>query len=309
MPSKSFAMALAKVVIAAAWADGELANEEVNALKDLLFLIPSLTGAEWQELEIYLDSQVGEEEAERLLAEMLGMVRTSADKTLVLETLEQLVAADGVVTPEEKAMLADMKDAVETSKTGIVGLFGRLVGGSVGRRREACAAAPNREARLDDFVANSVYYDLVGKMEAGQAPPLKIPQDRLRQLCCLAGLMGIVAGDDREVSAAETQAIAGCLEQDWELGREEAELLAEIAGARSMKGLDCVRLCREFYGCASADELRQALRSLFQVANSCTKTSADEIQRIREIAGFLKLPHREFIEAKLTVSREDRAGL
>ena len=57
MADKQFIMDLAKLVIAAAWADGELTNEEVNALKDLLFMLPDLSGEEWLGLELYMDSQ------------------------------------------------------------------------------------------------------------------------------------------------------------------------------------------------------------------------------------------------------------
>jgi hypothetical protein len=37
MAEKQFVLDLAKLVIAVAWADGTLVNEELNAVKDLLF--------------------------------------------------------------------------------------------------------------------------------------------------------------------------------------------------------------------------------------------------------------------------------
>jgi hypothetical protein len=38
-------------------------------------------------------------------------------------------------------------------------------------------------------------------------------------------------------------------------------------------------------------------------------TSYDEVEEIRRISESLKLPHKDFIEAKLTIPREDREVL
>jgi len=45
-------MTLAKVIIAAAWADDEVSHEEINSLKDLLFRLPHLEARDWSSLEI-----------------------------------------------------------------------------------------------------------------------------------------------------------------------------------------------------------------------------------------------------------------
>ena len=46
MLNKEFVMDLAKLVVAAAWADGQLQNEEINSLKDLLFNLDEVTGGD-----------------------------------------------------------------------------------------------------------------------------------------------------------------------------------------------------------------------------------------------------------------------
>jgi len=42
MSSNELIMDLSKLMIAAAWVDGELSNDEINALKDLLFTIEDI---------------------------------------------------------------------------------------------------------------------------------------------------------------------------------------------------------------------------------------------------------------------------
>jgi len=104
MPDRKFIMDLAKLLVAAAWADGELKNEEINSLKDLLFNLEDVTGDEWSQLEIYMDSPVSSEEREELLWTVLEKIKSEEDKELVVTTLEKLFQADGVVTEEEKAV-------------------------------------------------------------------------------------------------------------------------------------------------------------------------------------------------------------
>lgn len=136
MPGKSFIMNLAKLLIAAAWADGELSNDEVNALKDLLFLVPEMTGQDWLELELYMDSPVNPQERDRLLRNVLDEVRSAKDKRLVVETLKKLIEVDGIVSEEEAAVLEQVQQDVEGSPTGLLSHLAKAM-----RERSASGAS------------------------------------------------------------------------------------------------------------------------------------------------------------------------
>ena len=112
MPDRKFIMDLAKLVIAAAWVDGELQNEEINALKDLLFNLEDVTGEEWSHLEIYMDSPVSPKEREKLLSTVLEQIKSQQDKDLVISTIENLVQSDGIVTGDEITLLEEVKKGV-----------------------------------------------------------------------------------------------------------------------------------------------------------------------------------------------------
>ena len=92
--------ALAKVMIAAAWADGSISNDEMNSLKDLLFQLPDMTASDWAELEIYIDSPVGEAERTRLVVELQDALQTPADKSLAVNAIDEMVHADGALYQE-----------------------------------------------------------------------------------------------------------------------------------------------------------------------------------------------------------------
>jgi hypothetical protein len=166
MANSNLVLTLGKVIVAAAWVDGQVTVAEINSLKDLLFRLPRnsdqpnqrLTELEWAQLEIYLDSPVEAAERTRLIEELKRAVRTSMDKDLVMSTLESVIEADGLVNAAEKAVLAEVETALDEVDTSLFGQLAKLVNGAVSRRAEAMANAPNREAYFDDFVKNKDQY-------------------------------------------------------------------------------------------------------------------------------------------------------
>ena len=99
------------------------------------------------------------------------------------------------------------------------------------------------------------------------------------------------------------------LQQLWNLPKAEADLITDMSHTRIMHGLDLVRLTTGFCEYTTIDERKAFLQFLFAIANAAEQTSHEEIEEIRRIAKALELPHQEFINAKLTVPREQRGGL
>ena len=126
MSDKNLILTLAKVIIAAAWADGEMALEEINSLKDLLFQLPysgfktgsRTTAREWATLEIYIESPVDAAERARLVEALQAALQTPEDKALALSALENLIRADGVVTKEEQRVAKEIGAAIEAVGVG-----------------------------------------------------------------------------------------------------------------------------------------------------------------------------------------------
>ncbi|MCK4293481.1 MAG: TerB family tellurite resistance protein [Planctomycetes bacterium] len=304
MPEKDFVMALAKLVIAAAWADGQLQNEEINSLKDLLFALEGVTGADWAELEIFMDSPVGPEERERLLGEVLEQIKSDEDKELVVATLEGLVRADGVVTDQEQGLLEEIRNSVSDVSTGVLGKLSKMIKGAVARRGEKYGSAAQRDDQIDDYIKNRIYYQL-----KSQSEEIDLPEQTLRKLCLAAGLLARISAVDSGISDEEKQTIENTLVAQWGLSHKKARVVAQISCDRTLRGLDNFRLARGFFECTTIDERRNFLKCLFQIANASDKTSYDETEEIRKIANSLKLTHKDFIEAKLTIPDEDREVL
>lgn len=307
MTKSNTIMALAKVLIAAAWADGSITNEEINSLKDLLFRLPEMTASDWAELDIYIESPVGEAERERLVADLQAALATPEDKALVLSAIDELVSADGAIPEEEQAAVDEIEAAIQDVNVGIFGRLSKVLSGSMNRRSQALWNAPNRELYLEDYEKNKVFYNLSRRLELEQAD-IDIRETELRKLSLAGGLMARVAYVDREVQDSEFNTMVEAIKDHWEISDVEAALVAEVAVSEICKGLDYYRMSREFFLSTSEEERLRFLDVLFDVADGDGRVSYDEIEEIRKIANVLKLTHKQFIDAKLKIPRERRAN-
>jgi uncharacterized tellurite resistance protein B-like protein len=300
-------MALAKVMIAAAWADGSIDNDEINSLKDLLFQLPEMTASDWAELDIYIETPVGEAERDRLAADLQESLASPQEKSMALTMIDELVSADGEVSDEELAAAEEIKSSIREANVGVFGGMGKLLGNSMNRRSQAIENAPNRELYLDDYVKNKVFYDVSRRLEL-EDNAIDIPERELRRLSLAGGLMARVAYLDHEVQDGEFDAMVGAIQNNWSLSDFEAALVAESAVSAITKGLDYYRMSRRFFESTTEDERVHFMDALFAVADGDEGVSYEEIEEIRTIATVLKLHHSQFIDAKLKIPRERRAN-
>ncbi|MBE2222562.1 MAG: TerB family tellurite resistance protein [Anaerolineae bacterium] len=305
MPDKNLVMTLAKVLIAAAWVDGEITEDEANSAKDLLFYLPQTTGMrdmkltaqEFSLLEMYVDTPVDEAERARLVADLQDAIKSSEDKAFVVSMLQQLLAADGEVTAEETAVLTEIETAVDEVHTGTFSSLSNLFGGAVKRRSEV-ANAPNRELYFEDFIKNRIFYFVEQRLN-GQA--IGFDEADLRKYSLAGGLMAKVAETDNQVTDAEFAAMASALEDKWGVERETAVFITEVAVAEITAAQDVFRMYREFSTMTTEDERVRFVEALFAVAAADGDVSFEETEEIRTISRGLNLYHHQFIEAKLKV--------
>jgi uncharacterized tellurite resistance protein B-like protein len=301
-PKKDLILTLAKVLIAAAWADGELTHEEVNSMKDLLFHLPQLSARQWASLQMYIESPVGDAERERLLEELRFAIRTPRDRELAQQALDEMLHADGDVSAEEEQVAAEIRATIDSVS---VDALSRLVKGMTGRRAQALANAPNREAYLEDFVRNKVYYGVRRRLDLGEAE-LEVGDDVLRTLSLAGGIMAQVARVNPQISDAEVGTIVDALQTYWHLDADQAAFVAGVAISETASLMDRNRLAREFASVVGPRQRSEFLDVLFAVAAADGVATYEEIEEIRVIARSLKLSHQQFIRAKVKLPQERR---
>lgn len=308
MLNKEFVMDLAKLVVAAAWADGQLQNEEINSLKDLLFNLDEVTGKDWTKLEIYMDSPVEPQEREELLKRVLNQIKSEQDRDFVIETLENLFQADGILSDEEKVILEKIKEQTSFVDIGIFAMLSKIIKYSINKRNQSYKSAVQRESQINDYIENTIYYQLKSNCEK-YGVKIDLSEQKLKQLCLAAGLLARISAVDSGISDREKQTIRQVLSKQWALSEQEAHIITEISCNRTLKELDYFHLTRGFFDCTSLDQRKNFIKCLFQIANASDKTSYAETEEIRKISNSLKLSHKDFIEAKLTIPDEEREVL
>jgi uncharacterized tellurite resistance protein B-like protein len=302
MRNEHLILTLAKVLLAAAWADGELSHEEINSMKDVLFRIPQLSARQWASLQMYMEAPVGDAERARLVDDLRAAIASDEDRKLALDMLDEMMSADGQVTDEDARVAAEIRAAVESVD---LHMLGRLVKSATGRRSHAVAGAPNREDYYEDFVKNKVYYGLRRRMDLHETD-LHASEAVLRTLSLAGGIMARVARVNPDVGEGEKAAMAQALHDSWQLSAEEAAFVVEVALDESATLLDPYRLAWQFAEACTPEQRLAFLDVLFAVAAADGEASFDEIEEIRTIAGSLKLSHHDFIQAKLKIPAELR---
>jgi uncharacterized tellurite resistance protein B-like protein len=295
-------LTLAKVLVAAAWADGELSHDEVNSMKrDLLTRIPNLSTQQWASVAIYMESPVDEAERARLVQQLRSQITTPLGKQLVFDALDDLVAADGQVGEEERRVVEEIRAAIETGNTAGLGKVSRLFRGR-SAPQPGIVSGPNREVFLDDFVKNRVYYVIRRRLDQGGIVP-KLSDGEIRKLSLAGGMMAVVARTNPHLTDAEQSSMLATLQQHWNLNQEQATFLVDVAVSQLPSDLDSFRLADEFAGVSDYDERGQLVDALFAIAAADGAVNNDEVETIRAMANALVLTHERFIEAKLKATR------
>jgi uncharacterized tellurite resistance protein B-like protein len=300
MASEDLILTLAKVLVAAAWADGELTHVEVNSMKDVLSRLPHLNARQYALVDMYVDSPVDAAERARLVDELRNQIASPENKDLVLQALDDLILADGHVSAEERQVAEEIKAAVAAVDLSALGKLSRLISGIGSMPSQG--GGPNREVYFDDFMRNRVYYAVRRRLERGEGA-LDIPEPMLRRLSLAGGMMAKVATANPQVTDHEVATMVKILEERWDLSRDQATFVAEVAIDQRTAEMDYFRLADEFASAATFEERVAFIHVLFAVAGADGQTTDDEIEEIRRLSRAMKVPHRQFIEAKLQSAR------
>jgi uncharacterized tellurite resistance protein B-like protein len=291
MAAHSDALALLKVLIAAAWADSRLSQSELNYLKALAQKF-NLNDADWLALEPHLEDPPSEDEVKAFFQDLLSRTATSSGRNEVIRHIERILNADAQITGEEHDFLEQYTLILKEASTVEV-LIGRMKG--LFQKRP-----PAGLVDLDEFIRNKIFFKLRRRIGTEQVTP------EMYRLCLLGGLMGIVAQADGEIDPRELEEIRRQLQFRGQFETESLEILVSIIEEESVRGLDRARLIGEYTRNIGFEERVEVLDLLFAVAAANGSLTYAELEELRGISSGLGLSHRQYIDAKL---RAKQVGL
>ena len=278
------ALALLKVLIAAAWADHRLSQSEMNYLKILARRF-NLSDADWVELEPYLEDAPLEAEVDALFKDLVARIATPLGRNQVIRHIEEILNADQNMTADEHDFLEQYTLVLKEAST-VELLVGRLKG--MFQKRP-----PAVTLDLDEFIRNKILFKLRRKIGDTEVTP------EMYRLCLLGGLMGIVAHADGEIDFKELEEIRRQIQSRGTFEPEALHTLMSIIEEESVRGLDRARLISEYNATAGFEDRVELLDLLFAIAAADGALTHPELEELRGISAAMNLSHRQYIDAKL----------
>ncbi len=282
------ALALLKVLIAAAWADSRLSQSEINYLKTLAKRF-NLSDTDWLELEPYLEDPPSENDIKTLFQDLLARVASPSGRNQVIGHIEEILKADENVSAEEHDFLEQYTLVLKEAST-VELLVGRMKG--LFQKRPAPAAMD-----LDEFIRNKIFFKLRRRIGTEEMTP------DMYRLCLLGGLMGIVAQADGEIDLRELEEIRRLIQSHGRFESEALDTLMAIIEEESVRGLDRARLIAEYTANIGFEERVELLDLLFAVAAADGGLTHAELEELRGISAAMNLSHRQYIDAKLRAKK------
>jgi uncharacterized tellurite resistance protein B-like protein len=294
-----------RVLIAAAWADGEISWQEMNSLKSY-FRELDLDDEQLGALEPYLVDPIEQREAETIITDFLERAR-GGERATVMAAVRDLVLADGDLHSGEKSFLDLLeRSAEETPTAGVFASALERLWGGKGKRTEET----RRSDLIDEFVRNRVLYQVKRRLlVAGGGVELDQETEReLRYVCALGALLGHVAGVDQRFDADERAVIAEILDEVSALQPRDVDIIVEIVESEVLSDVGYFSFARELNETAGADDKKKVLQLLFEVAAADCEITHEELEEIRKISKALHIDHSTFIAAKQAARVADADG-
>ncbi|MEO0795920.1 MAG: TerB family tellurite resistance protein [Verrucomicrobiota bacterium] len=119
MIDPELSLAVAKVLIAAAWVDGVVQPEEENFLKDFISRMPGIGEHTWEELQPLIERPIYEAERIRLLRDMRNRIHDQKDRRFAIQAINQLFISDGEIAPEEEEAVKQMVTIVNGDESAV----------------------------------------------------------------------------------------------------------------------------------------------------------------------------------------------
>jgi len=298
---------LGKMLFAAAWADGEIQPQEVDCMKDIIFHLPGIDQAAWAELQQYMNSKIDRDERHKLLAELLAMAETEADREFIAQATNRIFMADGVITADEQDAIREVSLLLrdEASPEDLTALSG-AIRDSIKRRDDAFRRSlrPDEATQLGQGRRLELLMILENRFKE-QNMDLDISQQEKQRLILFGCLLARIANADEEVAQSEISEIEKAVANRWNLTRKESAFLTQIAFSQEAQEVDLLRLAREFYEVTTPKDRLDALGAIVEVSRADEVIRHSESLTIHEIAAQLKLTQEDISDAMIRALKRE----
>lgn len=291
-------LALLKVLVAAAWADGRLDLEEVNHMKELM-LVYDLGPEEMREIDLLLERPVSYAMCEELTRDLLGMLDTKAEREEVMDEVKAILHADGQFTDEERDVLAGLQ-GIMNAMTSVDHFMAKIT--SVFKRTFVSRERSAVPGELSEYLKNAVLQRLHDLSGGGWQS--EIDARTLNRYTLFGAVLGRVADVEDGISDEELSKIRELLEARFKLEPPLLDWVTQSVREASAAHMDRQGLLSEFNRISESTERKELLDAAFAVAAADGKMGKGELEELRLLSNFLWIDPRTFNDIRLRWTRK-----
>jgi tellurite resistance protein len=285
---ESSSLAVARVAIAAAWADGVLSDDELECLQDLLYQMPTLSTEGFRETQRLLRSPISPAQREAFLADLKNHLRSREACDFALYAIHELIAADGSITAEEQALFDKITEmANEADTSALSAAFTE----PLARRLFSLRPSAGHSRDIQRFVHQHVRV-MATRLELSVSAWRLAPAEEehlalMGALIARLPLPGVLMPQIRDE-------VVRSLRRHLKMEVPRAVYVSIAATTPGAESLDLLRVARRFYESSSDAERRALPQVAFDLAQSLARPGVEQLDAIMNIAANLRLAQKDF---------------
>ncbi|MEO0794350.1 MAG: TerB family tellurite resistance protein [Verrucomicrobiota bacterium] len=304
MDSPEFSLALAKMLISAAWVDGQIHEAERDYLKDFIFSLPHVTEDTWEDLQTFFEQPVDEAERIYLLQELRRLLTRDTQLHLVTKSVRQVFLADGRVLPEEVKAARQITRILQGTEEDSELEMSNVMKAHLKRMRERYSASPF--AKIEDEDVD--FPESVGKYFSEQGFEIDVSDTERDRICLIGCLLAVVANADGELDPSEKNVARDFLLRRWKFSGQVTSFVIQIMTFDPARDLDLAMIVRRLYESTTDDDRKLILKTLLAISAADGRILKEEIDECYRIARLLKIPVEDIEESMINIPRTRNVG-
>lgn len=300
MESREFSLALAKMLISAAWVDGEVQPAEHDYLKDFIFSLPHMDDETWEQLQTYFEQPVEDAERIFLLQELRRLLTRDTQLHLVTKSVRQVFLADGKVLPEEVKAARQITRILQGTEEDSDVEMTNVMKAHIKRMSAKYSASPFAKVGRADAKG---FPESVSAFFAEQGMTIEVSEQERDRICLIGCLLAVVASADGSLDPAEKQVAKDFLLRRWKFSPEIANYVLQIMISDPARDLDLAIIVRRLYEATSEEDRALILKTLLAISAADGRILQEEIDECYRIARLLKIPAEDIEESMIHIPR------
>jgi len=299
-------ISLGKLLIAAAWVDGDLNNEELQCLKNLILRFPDVSFEDWRKLKIYLAYPISKLEQESIVEDFTAKVFSKGHSKIAWDCLIQVLRADGKISTEEKDFAESLDQEIQNSANGLLRKIKYLIFQSTIESQPGWNSKfQGREKFIHEFFDNPVYF-LFRKALLEEDISVANSKSELQDICLFGSILSWFVKSDGKISFLETKSMAGLLAKECEIEIPVALTIMRIANSLDVSELQLSTLCTLFRESTSKSARENMFLSVSKLIASDSFLTSKEFEGFRTIAVYLEISEHLWAEVVKTILKDTK---